>query len=137
VANNKRSDGFYQKNITVGRKEDGSYIRKTIYAKTKKELDIKAAEITQQLHQGIYVPEEKTTFGEITEIWLTQYNPTANEKWFYRQDGSFSCSFNINLFKAFRNSSALSSGSVTLQYAPVLVSQEALKYSFSGALKRG
>lgn len=76
MANNKRSDGFYQKNITIGRKADGTYIRKTIYAKTKKELDLKAAEITQQLHQGIYVPEEKTTFGEITEIWLKQYNPT-------------------------------------------------------------
>lgn len=86
MANNKRSDGFYQKNITVGRKADGSYIRKTIYAKTKKELELKAAEITQQLHQGIYVPEDKTTFGEITEIWLTQYNPTANEKWFYREE---------------------------------------------------
>ena len=86
MANNKRSDGFYQKNITVGRKADGSYIRKTIYARTKKELELKAAEITQQLHQGIYVPEDKTTFGEITDIWLKQYNPTANEKWFYRQD---------------------------------------------------
>ena len=53
MANNKRSDGFYQKNITVGRKPDGSYIRKTVYAKTKKELELKAAEITQQLHQGI------------------------------------------------------------------------------------
>ncbi len=87
MANNKRSDGFYQKNITVGRKADGTYIRKTIYARTKKELELKAAEITQQLHQGIYVPEDKTTFGEITDLWLTQYNPTANEKWFYRQEG--------------------------------------------------
>ena len=85
MANNKREDGRYQKNIVVGRKANGSYIRKTVYGKTKKELDLKIAEITQQVSQGIYVPEDKTTFGEMSEIWLTQYNPTANEKWIYRQ----------------------------------------------------
>ena len=85
MANNKREDGRYQKNIIVGRKANGSYIRKTVYGKTKKELDLKIAEITQQVYQGIYVNEDKTTFGEMAEIWLTQYNPTANEKWIYRQ----------------------------------------------------
>jgi len=82
----KRTDGLYQKNIIVGRKADGSYLRKTVYGKTKKELELKIAEITLQVHQGIYVPEDKTTFGEMAEIWLTQYNPTANEKWIYRQE---------------------------------------------------
>ncbi len=85
MAKNKRDDGRYQKNIIVGRKANGSYIRKTVYGKTKKELDLKIAEITQQVYQGIYVAEDKTTFGEMAEIWLTQYNPTANEKWIYRQ----------------------------------------------------
>lgn len=83
----KRTDGLYQKNIIVGRKPNGSYLRKTVYGKTKKELDLKIAEITQQVYQGIYVPEDKITFGELAEIWLKQYNPTANEKWFYRQEG--------------------------------------------------
>ena len=41
MANNKREDGRYQKNIIVGRKANGSYIRKTVYGKTKKELDLK------------------------------------------------------------------------------------------------
>ncbi len=85
--NKRRSNGLYQKNIIVGRKENGAYLRKTIYGKTKKELELKVAEITQQVYQGIYVPENKTTFGEMAEIWLTQYNPTANEKWIYRQKG--------------------------------------------------
>lgn len=85
MAKSKRDDGRYQRNIIVGRKANGSYIRKTIYGKTKKELELRIAEITQQIHQGIYVPEDKTTFGEMSEIWLTQYNPTANEKWIYRQ----------------------------------------------------
>lgn len=85
MVKSKRDDGRYQRNIIVGRKANGAYIRKTIYGKTKKELELKIAEITQQIHQGIYVPEDKTTFGEMSEIWLTQYNPTANEKWIYRQ----------------------------------------------------
>lgn len=85
MAKSKRDDGRYQRNIIVGRKANGSYIRKTIYGKTKKELELRIAEITQQIHQGIYVPEDKTTFGEMSETWLTQYNPTANEKWIYRQ----------------------------------------------------
>lgn len=85
MAKSKRDDGRYQRNIIIGRKANGAYIRKTIYGKTKKELELKIAEITQQIHQGIYVPEDKTTFGEMSEIWLTQYNPTANEKWIYRQ----------------------------------------------------
>ena len=85
--NKRRSNGLYQKNIIVRRKENGAYLRKTIYGKTKKELELKVAEITQQVYQGIYVPENKTTFGEMAEIWLTQYNPTANEKWIYRQKG--------------------------------------------------
>ena len=87
MAKSKRDDGRYQKNIVVGRKANGSYIRKTIYGKTKKELELKIAEITHQIHQGIYVPEDKTTFGEMSEAWLIQYNPTANEKWIYRQEG--------------------------------------------------
>lgn len=84
---NKRSDGLYQKNVVVGRKADGSYIRKTVYGKTKKELDLKISEITQQVHQGMYVSDNKATFGEMAEIWLTRYNPTANKKWIYRQEG--------------------------------------------------
>ncbi len=98
MAKSKRDDGRYQRNIIVGRKANGAYIRKTIYGKTKKELELKIAEITQQIHQGIYVPEDKTTFGEMSEIWLTQYNPTANEKWIYRQQ----CVINKHLLPALK-----------------------------------
>lgn len=45
----KRNDGLYQKNIVVGRNPDGSYIRKTIYGKTRKELDIKASEMVPSI----------------------------------------------------------------------------------------
>ncbi len=51
----KKVRGLYQKNIVMGRNPDGSYIRKNIYAKTKKELELKITEITQQLQSGIAV----------------------------------------------------------------------------------
>ena len=35
----KRADGRYQSNIIIGRKADGSYIRKCVYGTTKKELE--------------------------------------------------------------------------------------------------
>lgn len=49
MVKSKRDDGRYQRNIIVGRKANGAYIRKTIYGKTKKELELKIAEITQQI----------------------------------------------------------------------------------------
>lgn len=82
----KREDGLYQKNIVVGRNPDGSYIRKTIYAKTKKELDIKSSEITQQVFQGTYIVEDKTTFGDVAKLWLTQYNAAMSPAWAAKQE---------------------------------------------------
>lgn len=87
----KRTDGLYQKNMVIGRNDDGSYQRKTVYAKTKKELDIRCSEITQQVYQGVYVAEDKTTFGAMAELWLTQANPTANQHWIERQEGVLRC----------------------------------------------
>ena len=35
----KEKNGLYRKNLVVGKKADGSYIRRTVYAKTQKELE--------------------------------------------------------------------------------------------------
>ncbi len=83
----KRSGGLYQKNLIVGRKADGQYIRKTVYAKTLKELDQKVADITQQLNNGIQVWDNGLTFKELAETWFKQYNPDASETWRYYQWG--------------------------------------------------
>ena len=37
----KRADGRYQKMLTVGRRPDGTYIRKGVYARTIKALEEK------------------------------------------------------------------------------------------------
>ena len=73
--------GLYQKNLVVGKKPDGSYIRKVVYAKTKKELERKVTEITQQIHSGIAVWENSISFAELSDIWMNQYNPMATERW--------------------------------------------------------
>ena len=83
----KRSDGLYQKNITLGRNPDGSYIRRTIYAKTQKELERKAAELVQQVSHGMCVAEDKTTFAALSEMWRQQFHPNMTERWRERQTG--------------------------------------------------
>lgn len=75
---NKRQDGFYQRSITVGRRPDGKPQRKTIYAKTLKELDAKAAEFERQLNHGTLSSDEKMTFGELAAVWLKDYKPTIS-----------------------------------------------------------
>ena len=71
----KRPDGFYQRSITVGRKPDGKSVRKTIYAKTIKELEAKAADFERQLKHGTLSSNEKMTFGELADIWISDYKP--------------------------------------------------------------
>ena len=71
----KRPDGFYQRSITVGRKSDGKLKRKTIYAKTIKELEQKAADYERQLRHGTLSTNEKMAFGELAAVWLKECKP--------------------------------------------------------------
>ena len=73
----RRADGLYQRSITTGRGVDGRPIRKTIYAKTIKDLEARAAEFERQLLHGILSSDEKMTFGALAEIWLRDYKPTV------------------------------------------------------------
>lgn len=76
----KRTDGNYCRQITIGRKPDGKPIRKTIYAKTLKELEAKVSEYLQQLKHGALSSNEKITFGELAAVWVENYTPNASEK---------------------------------------------------------
>lgn len=75
----KRSDGNYQRSITVGRKPDGKPIRKTFYAKTIKELEKKAAEYEKKLESGTLSSGEKITFGDFSANWLATCKPKLGE----------------------------------------------------------
>lgn len=81
----KEKNGLYRKNLVVGKKADGSYIRKSVYGKTIKELEQKIVEVTQQLNHGIQVWESTMTFRELANIWYEQYNLEAGENWKYSQ----------------------------------------------------
>lgn len=76
----RRPDGLYQRSITTGRKPDGRPIRKTIYAKTIKELDTRAAEYERQLRHGTLSSNEKITFGELALLWIETSKPLIGER---------------------------------------------------------
>lgn len=71
----RRPDGFYQRSITIGRRPDGKPQRKTIYAKTLKELEIKVADYERQLRHGTLSSDEKMTFGELAAVWIRDCKP--------------------------------------------------------------
>lgn len=81
----KRSDGRYQKQISVGRKINGDYIRKTIYAKTQKELEEKVELAKHEVESGGYILSVTTTFGDLASLWMSSYGGMQSEKWRYRQ----------------------------------------------------
>lgn len=47
----KRPDGSYSCQVTVGRKDDGSFDRKTVYAKSKPEI-VERVQISTQYKTG-------------------------------------------------------------------------------------
>jgi integrase len=75
----KRADGRYCKNVTIGRNEDGSLKRKMIYANTKKELELKVAELTLQADRGVIIDDKNMTVDAWADEWLKVY--TTNLKY--------------------------------------------------------
>jgi integrase len=80
----KRADGRYQSVIIIGRKSDGSYIKKSVYGRTRKELDDKIGEVKHQLKLGVRI-DDNSTFKEITEIWLNHYRKNTEGIWAVNQ----------------------------------------------------
>lgn len=75
----QRKDGRWQKSLVIGRKENGSYQRKTVYGRTQKELNQKVADLTVQLHMGTYMDNDRMTFREIGELWIENYKNATSE----------------------------------------------------------
>lgn len=69
----KREDGRYCKNVTLGRNENGSLKRKMVYANTKKELDIKVANLLLQVDKGIIIDDKNKTVDVWADEWLKTY----------------------------------------------------------------
>lgn len=70
----KRADGLYQANLVVGTDpKTGKYIRKQIYEKDEKELNIKAAKMQDAIRKGTYADDKKLTLQEYGYSWLERY----------------------------------------------------------------
>ncbi len=65
----KRADGRYQKNVYIGIGEDGKRKYKSVFGRTQKEVNEKAAEIKLKLGKGIDVTLDDS-FGEWKRKWI-------------------------------------------------------------------
>ena len=83
----KRSDGRYQKTITIGRKSDGSLARIAIYGKTIKELESKIAKTKVELEEGIFLSGDDVVFGKIAETWINYFKTDLSDKMKLRYKG--------------------------------------------------
>lgn len=83
----KRKDGRYQKSITIGRRPDGTYIRKSVYGKTQKELELHVAEMLQEIESGIFVQDAGARFNDVVKLWAAQYYPPEKKRWYDGQVG--------------------------------------------------
>lgn len=69
----KRADGRYCKQILLGYLPNGKRKMKTIYGKTKKEVEKKELEIRIEIDKGIYVENNNTKVGIWADEWLKTY----------------------------------------------------------------
>jgi len=67
----KRADGRYCTHVVIGSKPDGAALRKTIYAKTIRELEEKVAVLRRQAGMGTVVNDGGITVNDWSDLWLT------------------------------------------------------------------
>ncbi|MDD3921449.1 MAG: site-specific integrase [Eubacteriales bacterium] len=75
----QRKDGRWQKNIVIGRRESGAYQRKTLYGRTKKEVNQKVSDLHVKLRMGTFAENDNMTFREMGELWLKNYKNVTSE----------------------------------------------------------
>jgi integrase len=66
-------DGYYRKSIVIGRTESGGQRRKTVKAKTVRELDRKLADLKMKYDRGINFDASKMTVERWARKWLEVY----------------------------------------------------------------
>lgn len=77
----KRSDGLYQAQINLGRRSDGKYQRKTIYAPTIRELEAKIQAAKTDINNGVMPGESsKITFKQLSALWLDKFTPNVSKQ---------------------------------------------------------
>ena len=69
----KRADGRWEGQYSCGIDSKGKAIRKSIYGRTKKDVELKLAEITTDQQRCEFVVPEKITYGEWLKVWQQEY----------------------------------------------------------------
>jgi len=75
----KRKDGRYATTVAIGVRPDGRTHRKTIYAKTQRELEEKAGELRRQIKTGTIVKGDGVTVAEWAGEWLKTYKANVTQ----------------------------------------------------------
>lgn len=74
----KRSDGRYQANVCIGTDDNGKRLFKTVYGRTKTELENNKADVKAALNKGIYADDKGLTVGEYAIKWLETFKGSGN-----------------------------------------------------------
>ena len=70
----QRADGTWEARYVTGRDPDtGKQIRKSVYAKSQKEVRQKLAQAIAAIDNGDYFEPSKVTLARWVDIWLTEY----------------------------------------------------------------
>lgn len=69
----KRKDGSYCVSVMVGRRDDGTKIRKYIYDKTKAGVNAKAQEFRKQMEHGFLPTDENALFGQLAALLCADF----------------------------------------------------------------
>lgn len=81
----KRKDGLFEARITTGvNPGTGNLIRRSLYGKTREEVQTKRIEILKELDDGIYLEPSKITVAEWMDSWLTLYIENSVKQFTHR-----------------------------------------------------
>lgn len=69
----KRENGLWEAQYVAGKKYDGKPIRRSLYGKSKQEVQEKLHDTLQRLRQDDYVPPSRMTVGEWLDEWFAIY----------------------------------------------------------------
>lgn len=69
----KRKSGLWEAQYTVGYKENGKAIRRSLYASSKKEVREKLWEVLQQIMRDEYIEPSRLTTADWLDQWLATY----------------------------------------------------------------
>jgi integrase len=81
----KTTQGYYEKKVSLGRDSSGKLIRKSVRAKTMKELEKKVFDLKQEQSLKQQLPDNDVTFDTYARLWLTtKANKSLNTRAMYK-----------------------------------------------------